>query len=256
MSADLDNLVNEVQVIVQVVFLLGIQHVATVAYGGLDHAASLIYGLHTNLKLVDVVQSIEDAEHINAVLLGLFAEMVDGVVGQRRISNAVGTTQKHLEGYIGHKFPHLPQAVPRILVQEAHGDVERCSTPALQAVAVAQSPACLPGNVQEINSSDPGCKQRLVGITPGSVHQQAAFVGADRLGKCLGSFLVDDVFPSFRAWLGYVEWLTITIKESRHDNVGFGFRLTNLTLDAAPIHSDVSQVCQQLLSAILTTDQG
>lgn len=81
-DAELNNLVDEREVVLQVVLLLGVQHVARVADGALNDTSSLLGRIDTESKLVDVVQGIKDTENVDTVLLGVLAEVVDGIVGE------------------------------------------------------------------------------------------------------------------------------------------------------------------------------
>src|ERR1041384_1975284 len=112
MSSHLHDLVNYIQVVLQVVLLLGVKHIAGVANSTLGYTASLENSLDTDFELVDVVESIKDTENVDTILLGLLDEVLDGIVGKRRVGDAVGTTQEHLERNVGHQLPHLPEAVP------------------------------------------------------------------------------------------------------------------------------------------------
>ena len=93
-------------------------------------------------------------------------------------------------------------------------------------------------------------------IAPCRIHQETAFVGANRFGKGGRTFLVDDVLPSFGAWLADVEGRPIITEKSGHDNVRFRFWFADLTLNAASINSDIAQVRQQFLSPILAPNEG
>lgn len=78
--ANLDDLVNEAEVVVEVVLLAGVQHVTAVADGTFDDTTGSHDSLHTDLELVDVVQGVKDTEDIDTILLGLLTEVVDGVI--------------------------------------------------------------------------------------------------------------------------------------------------------------------------------
>jgi hypothetical protein len=58
------------------------------------------------------------------------------------------------------------EPLPRIFVQETHGDIERRSSPAFERVGVLQRMARLLGNVDDIDRPQPRRQQRLVGISP------------------------------------------------------------------------------------------
>jgi hypothetical protein len=79
-SANFYNLVNHVHVIIQIVLLLGIEHVSTVTYRCLDHTASSMHSFDADFELVDVIQCVKDTENVDSISLGLFTEMVNSVV--------------------------------------------------------------------------------------------------------------------------------------------------------------------------------
>jgi hypothetical protein len=164
--------------------------------GSFTNTSGLLHSLDANLELVNVVQGIEYTEDIDAVLLRLLNEVVNSIVGQRRVGDPVGSTEEHLERDVGHGLAHLPESVPRILVQEAVRYVESGTTPALQTVQVGESMAGFLGNVDEINRADTRGKKGLVGITPGGIHEQAALVVADSLGESLGTLIKNDLPPT------------------------------------------------------------
>lgn len=255
-GAQLDDLVDQFQVVVQVVLLLGVQHVSAVADGGLDHTASGLHGLDTDLELVDIVEGVEDTEDVDTVLLCLLAEVVDGIVRQRRVGNAVGSSEQHLEGDVGDQLPELAKTVPGVLVEETHGDIEGGTTPALQGIGVGQRVTGLLGNVDQVDRTHTGGQQRLVSITPGGVHDETALVGAHCLGEGLRTLAVDDLLPASGAGLGHVDEFAGIVVQLGEDDLALEFRLTDLTLDAAAIDSQVTQVGQQLLGTVLAADQG
>lgn len=112
--------------------------------------------LDADLELVNVIQSIEDSEDVDTILESLLDKVVNSVVRKRRVRNTIGATEKHLEGNVRYKLSHLPEAVPRILVEEAHGDIEGGATPALKTVKVGKSMTGLLRDVEEINCADTG----------------------------------------------------------------------------------------------------
>jgi len=111
-------------------------------------------------------------------------------------------------------------------------------------------------NVQHIDRPDPGCEERLVGITPGSVHNETALVLSDRLCESRRAFFEDDVPPAVTGRLGAIIGCAITAGEVRHHNLALELGLANLTLNLTAIHGEVTKVSQQLLSTILTTNES
>jgi len=181
--------------------------------------------------------------------------VVDGIVGQRGVGNTVGSTEKHLEGNVGDQLAHLAKTVPGILVEKAHGDIKGGATPALQTVQVGKSMASLFGNVEKIHGSDTSGKERLVGVTPSSVHEQASLVLADCLGKSLGALLQEDVSPALLGRLGDINLLTTGADNLGYDDVGLEFGLADLALDAATVDGYITKVGKQFLSTVLAANQ-
>lgn len=112
----------------------------------------------------------------------------------------------------------------------------------LQAVEVRQSMARLLSNIAQINCTDTSSQQRLMGISPGSVHEQSALVLANSLGEGLGSLFDDDVSPALLAWLGNVNLVTSVIQELGDNDVGLKLRLPNLAFDATAVDRQVTEV--------------
>ena len=50
----------------------------------------------TTLNVGEVVERVEDAEHVHAVLHGELAELLHDVVGVRGVADGVGAPQQHL----------------------------------------------------------------------------------------------------------------------------------------------------------------
>ena len=82
------------------------KHISREAHGTFYNAAGLVDGLDANLELVNVVKGIKDSEDVDTVLLSLLDKMLDGVVGEGRVGDAVGTTKEHLEGDVGNQLAH------------------------------------------------------------------------------------------------------------------------------------------------------
>lgn len=251
----LNQLVDEVEVVLKVVLLVRVEHVTAEANGTLHNTAGLVDGLDADLELVNVVQGIKDTENVDTVLLGLVDELVDGVVGKRRVGDTVGTAQKHLEGNVGNKLAHAAETVPGVLVEEAHGDVKGSTTPAFQTVEVGEGVAGLLGNVEQVNGTDTSGQERLVSITPGSVHEKASLVRANGLGKGLGALLNNNVSPALLARLADVNLGAIRADNFRDDDVALELGLTDLALDGASVDSNVTEVSKELLGSVLAAEE-
>ena len=139
MRAALLELLGEVDVILQRVLVLrGIEDVAGVAHGGLEQLVLLENLVHSDLHAGDPVQRVEYAEHVDAALGGLLHEGANEVIGIVGIADEVRAAQQHLERDVGDLLAQQTQALPRGLVQEAVGHVERRAAPHLEGEAVAQ----------------------------------------------------------------------------------------------------------------------
>ena len=88
------------------------------------------------------------------------------------------------------------QTFPRILVQEPHRYVKRCTAPTFKRVSICKCITCLLCDIGYVNCAQARCEQGLVRITPRRVHDEGAWVLADGLCKCLWSFLNNDVSPA------------------------------------------------------------
>lgn len=94
-----------------------------------------------------------------------------------------------------------------------------------------------------------------MGITPGGVHDQAALVGANSLGECLGAVLDKNVSPSLSAGNRCVHQLARVVVDLGNRNLALELGLSNLTLDLAAVDSEISQVCEELLCTVLRADE-
>lgn len=133
----------------------------------------------------------------------------------------------HAQRYSRHTY----QSLPRIFIQEAHGNIERRTTPALKRIRVSHRPASLLGDVDHVDGSETSSQQALVSVTPCGVHDKTARVSTDSLGEGLGSLFDDDVSPSDFAGHGGVEWWAVgivAVVELWNDDFGLetGFTLS------------------------------
>jgi hypothetical protein len=88
------------------------------------------HGLDGVRHVAQVVEGVEDAEHVHAV----FGRTVDEAVHHRvfvvAVAQQVLPTQQHLQARIGHQRAEGSQALPRVFVQEADAGVEGGAAPA------------------------------------------------------------------------------------------------------------------------------
>ena len=95
-------------------------------------AAVLLDGLDRLTEIADVVQRVKDTDDLNAVFDGLLAEFFDDIVCIVLVAENVLPTEEHLQLGLGHMGFQRAQTLPRILVEEAHADIEGCAAPALE----------------------------------------------------------------------------------------------------------------------------
>lgn len=255
-NAQSNNLIGKIQVVLKVVLLLWVQHITRVADGTLNDTTGLSDGIDTKSKLINVVQGVEDSEDIDTVALSLLTEMIDGVVGEGRVGNTVGTTEKHLEWNVWNQSSELAESVPWVFVQESHGNIESSTTPALQRVGVGVSMCGVLGDVYEIDSTDTSGQERLMGITPGSIHDESSLVGTDSLGKSSWSLLEENVSPSVGWWDVDINGVTLGVLEGWEDDLSLELWLSNLSFDAGAVDGNVSEVGKELLGSVLGSDHS
>ena len=72
------------------------------------------------------------AEHVDAGRCRLLDEIAHHVVRVVGVADRVGAAQQHLQQHVRHALAQIGQAVPRVLLEEAHRDVEGGPAPAFQ----------------------------------------------------------------------------------------------------------------------------
>ena len=145
-----------------------------VAEGGLHLSVVLLGGLDGLLQIADVVEGVEDADDIDAVLDALAAEGVHHVVGVVLVAQNVLAAEQHLQLRVLHVLADGAQALPRILFQKAHAGVKGSTAPALQRV-VADGIQLLQRR-QHVLDGHAGGRLRLVGVTQDGIGDQQGFI--------------------------------------------------------------------------------
>lgn len=95
-------------------------------------------------------------------------------------------------------------------------------------------------------------------IAPCRVHDQHTGVLADSLRERLWPVLNDDVTPALLAWQRGVERRPVrflSVLEWRHDHVVLETGLALLARDGGTVHSEVAEIGEQLLGAVLALDE-
>ena len=100
----------------------------------LADALVLFAALHSLAHVARVIERVENADDVDAVLDGLLDKLLDDVVGVVLVTENVLPSQKHLQFGFGHRFAQFAQPLPRILIEEAQAGVERRAAPALDRI--------------------------------------------------------------------------------------------------------------------------
>ena len=105
-----------------------------VAERALRVAAVLLHACDCDFEVARIVERVKDAEDVHSVLTGKRDKTVDDVVWIVLVAEDILATEEHLERRLLADLLDAAKALPRILAQEAHADVERRAAPALERV--------------------------------------------------------------------------------------------------------------------------
>ena len=161
-GAHVDEPVRDVHVVVK-----GVHRRDRVDDGALEVLAGLLDRRGGGLVVADVVEGVEDAEDVHAVLRRLVDEPAHDVVAVVTVADEVLAAQQHLQRRAHDVLLDEAQALPRVLVQEAQRRVEGGAAPALERVEA--------DGVHELEDGDhlgrvhPRRPQRLVPVPEGRV---------------------------------------------------------------------------------------
>lgn len=150
--------------------------------------------VRVNLRIVrtDIIQRIEHSEDVETILNSFLGEVINGIIPAYYLNktsstialrhiritcvpDAISTTNKCLERDIGNQFTqstlkeiilnnrlsngtrsYTYQAIPRIFIQEAHCNIESCTSPAFHTIGVGQRVARLLRNIDHVDSPETG----------------------------------------------------------------------------------------------------
>jgi hypothetical protein len=104
-----------------------------VAEGALGVAAVFFHRLQGDAQVAGVVEGVEGAEDVHAVVAGHADEAFDEVVRVVLVAEHVLAAQQHLQRGLGAGLD-LAEAFPRVFAQEAHADVEGGAAPDFERV--------------------------------------------------------------------------------------------------------------------------
>ena len=89
------------------------------------------YDPHSSVHVAHIVERVEDAEDIDAGGAGVDDEALQDIVWVVAVADDVLPAQKHHERGVGHALLQASDAIPGVLVQEAHRRVECGAAPHL-----------------------------------------------------------------------------------------------------------------------------
>mmetsp|Transcript_2496 Transcript_2496/g.4063 ORF Transcript_2496/g.4063 Transcript_2496/m.4063 type:complete len:281 (-) Transcript_2496:1501-2343(-) len=196
-DAGINQLAGEVQVVVQVVLWPGgVAEIRSVADRSLRNAVRLQNSLDTKQQVVDVVQRIKHPEDVDSRGVRLLHELLHEVIRVGGVSHSIDTTQEHLEGDVWNSLPQLCEPVPRALVEESHGHVERRSSPDLQTHAILECPRGVLRASQQVIGTDSSRQQALMRVPHRGIRQQHPLVAPHALCKLAWALLEEQLPPS------------------------------------------------------------
>ena len=184
----------QVGVVVEVVLgALLVRDVARVAHGHLGDLPGLPDAADADLHRFEVVQRVEDPEHVHARLRRLVDERLDQVVRVAGVPDRVRAPDQHLEQEVGHRRAQRPEPRPGVLVQEPVRGVERGTAPALEAEQLGREPGGGRGDLQDVVGPHPRRQQTLVRVAHRGVGHQGAVLLEHPGGEPLGAALLEDL---------------------------------------------------------------
>lgn len=274
-DAFLDERVGEVEVVLKsVLSLLGVGNVTRVTDSTLNDTTGLLSGIDTDLQVLKIVERVENSENVETGLNSFPGEVVNGIVRVRSVTDSVGTSDQSLQRNVGDQLPQSPQPDPRVLVEEPHRDIKGGTTPTLERVGVLEGVRSLSGDVGHVNGSHTGSKERLVGVSPCSVHDKlypnqdyalcdanvinlthTTLVVPDSLGEGLGTLFDDNVPPTGQARLASVNRFTLSVHNRGDHSFSLKTGLAHLALDGRSVNGKVTEVGEKLLGSILRVNK-
>ena len=123
-------------------------------------AAVLLGGLDAGFQVTGIVQGVEDADNVDAVLDGQTNELIYDVVSVVTIAQDVLAAEEHLQLGVRQSSLQLAQALPGIFVQETQAAVKGSAAPAFQRIETSLVQDFASG--QHVLQAHTGCGLRLM----------------------------------------------------------------------------------------------
>ena len=123
----------------------GVDGARGVAERRLALPSRLVASLDGRLEVAHVVQGVEHAHDVDAVLDRLLHHGADHVVGVVLVAEEVLAAQQHLQAAVGRRLANGAQTLPGVLVQKAQAGVEGGAAPDLERMVAGTVQVCQHG---------------------------------------------------------------------------------------------------------------
>ena len=163
-------------IVERVLALLRIAQVARVAQRRLAQLAAFEHRVDGDAHVLDPVERIENAEHVDAGGRGALHEEAHHVVGIVGIADRVGRAQQHLQQQVRHALAQRRQALPGVLAQKAQRHIEGRPAPALHREQLRQQRRVVRRDRGHVARAQARGDERLVGIAHAGVGQEHPFL--------------------------------------------------------------------------------
>ena len=184
MRAHALQLLRELHVILQRELVAAVvEDVARVADRRLADRVRALHRFHADAEIRQIIQRVEDAEDVHAARGRVLHEAGDDVVGIIRVADGVGAAEQHLETDVRHARAELPEALPRILVEEAHRGVEGRAAPHLEREQARRVMRDGAGAGEHVVGADARRHQRLVRVAERRIRDQETLLLERPLGE-------------------------------------------------------------------------
>ena len=231
-------------VILEVVFRpVGIIDVAGVADGPFADLVRLEHRIHRDAHVLDPVEAVEDAEHVDPALGGLLHESLNHVVGVVGVAHAVGAAEQHLRHQVRHLGADVTQALPGAFLQEAVGHIEGGTAPAFDRKKLRQVRRVTGRHLDHVDGPHARCQQRLVAVPHRGVGDQKLLLRGHPIRHGLRAFFVQKGARAFRRRIG--------TGRRRLRGLEIGGGLGPALGLGMPVHGDVGNIGQNLGAAVL-----
>ena len=212
MRASFFNFLRQIDVIFEVILgAFRIENITCVTDRCFAELVFLQHRIHRYAHVFDPVQTVENAEQIDAAACCLAHEIFYDIIGIRFVADAVCTAQKHLQKKVRRRFTHQRQTLPRVFGEEAHRNVECRTAPAFQRKQIRQCLRIGIGDAGNVVCAHARRQKRLMAVTHGRIGNQRTLFVAHPFRELLRSKLVQTL-------LGAINDRLIT--EPRHARLG------------------------------------